>query len=252
MKFCEKCGHELNDEKFCPSCGNAVPADEAAAENVAATENTAAAAPAEEAVPAPVAQTPSEEIPAGKKKINLSKKMMAIIAAVVVVLGVIGIIIGNAVSTNKYKKTLEQAYNDITNCAEYAESYASLQSKVWYNCIYEKSSYETDEYTKDDSGRYYDDFNDALRSFYSGEAAKYNLVKLYSASSDAFMSELKDGPAKYEDEYAALKELYVAASKLSDLVVGTSSYSYNTFNEALDSAKSEYKSALSAAKLIFE
>ena len=66
------------------------------------------------------------------------------------------------------------------------------------------------------------------------------------------MSELKDCPEKFEDEYRALKEMYVAYSNLTDLVVGSSSYSLNTFSEALESAKADYKSALSSAKLLLE
>lgn len=230
MKYCSNCGKELADGvQFCESCGTAL------------TSNVMV----EEAVVDEVVS------PAPKKyKFVLTKKLGIIIGVVLVAAIIAGVVIGNIVSLNQYREKLEEAYDKMIYGAQRAEEYASLQSKVWRNCIYEDESAETDKYTKDRNGRFYDDFNDALSSFYKGEAL--SRIEIYNNVSDVdtYMSELKDCPDKFEDEYRALKELYVAYSGLTDLVVGDSSYSYNSFSEALESARSNYKSALSSAKLL--
>lgn len=166
---------------------------------------------------------------------------------------------GESISESTIKKYLNWTktkckfrYSSITYGAERAESYASLESKVWRNCIYKQSSTETDKYTKNGYGLYYSDFNDALSNFYVGESLTYSAVASNVTIVDGYMSELKDCPKKFENEYKALKELYIAYSDITDLVVGNSSYSWNTFNETLESAKSDYKSALSSAKLLLE
>ena len=188
---------------------------------------------------------------------NKSTSFPVILAVVLAVLVFAGITIGNAVSIYKnvrasaYKEKLESAYEEITYGADMAERYATLERKVWRNCIYEESSPETDKYTKDKNGLYYSDFNDALSEFYDGEESTFLAVYDSVSLVDAYMSELKDCPEKYKSEYLALGELYIAYLDLTDLVVGTSSYSWNTFNEALENAKSNYKSALHAAKLMF-
>ena len=110
-------------------------------------------------------------------------------------------------------------------------------------------NWETDKYTQDDYGSFHDDFNDALSEFYIGESYNYDLVKTATEEIDALMLELKKCPSKFEDDYETLKELYVAYSDLADLVIGDSSYSYNTFSQALEDAKSDYKSAETDAKI---
>ncbi|MGN0505869.1 MAG: hypothetical protein ACI4FZ_04865, partial [Lachnospiraceae bacterium] len=66
------------------------------------------------------------------------------------------------------------------------------------------------------------------------------------------MTKLKNCPEKLKDEYRAIKEMYVAFYELTDMVIGNSSYSYNSFSEALESARSNFKSARSTAKLLIE
>lgn len=66
------------------------------------------------------------------------------------------------------------------------------------------------------------------------------------------MTKLKNCPEKLKDEYRAIKEMYVAFYELTDMVIGNSSYSYNSFSEALESARSNFKSARSTAKVLIE
>ncbi|MBQ8267262.1 MAG: zinc ribbon domain-containing protein [Clostridia bacterium] len=267
--FCEKCGNEIaNESKFCPSCGaanaNATQQEEALVNQN--TEPQTQESPVQEEAVAPEASVITENAPpvyqapfqeqkeTVQDKINKigKTKVLAIGGAALVALVVIIAVIISSISSASYKGKLEEAYTEIQTAAEYAEDYASLESKVWRNCIYENESYETDEYTQDDYGYFHDDFNDALSEFYSGEYLTYSMVNSKTTTINNLMSELKNPPSKFKDEYQALRELYVAYSDMADLVIGDSSYSLNSFTEALDNAKATYKNALSDARSYLE
>ncbi len=265
MRFCQNCGKELTEEmKFCATCGCEILNENESTEK--AQDGDLEQLGGDASVPVAsqeennkiVNETEDSAAVQGKTnvadkiKFAFTKRNIIIIAAAIVVLVVVGIIVGNSISLNKYEEKLESTYDSMTYGAQIAEKYATLESKVWYNCINKKSSSETDKYTKNDYGSYYSDFNDALTEFYIGENRNYDLVELSVSAMQRSMLELKECPSKYEDEYNALKELYVAYSELTDLVVGDSSYSYNTFSKALEEAKSNYKNALSSAKLVLE
>lgn len=256
MRYCNSCGKELADDaKFCDACGTAVGIEESADCGVEVAENTSVETAVESAVVDVTneAVAVDEEQPTnGTKKFRLSKKLLIIAGAALVCLIVAAIAIWNATTLKQYKEKLELAYDCMVYGAEVAEDYASLESKVWRNCIYEEESYETDKYTQNSYGEFYEDFNTALTKFYLGESVDYDIVAENVELVNVYMSELKDYPKKYEDEYKALKELYVAYSDMTELVIGDSSYSWNTFNEALNNARADYKSALSSAKLLIE
>lgn len=238
--FCEKCGQELNEHaNFCMECGTPNPAF-----NTETTKNIP--------IQAASAPTNSPTQKAAKKPNKLLIITVILIPAIVVFL-IFSIILASVIGVNlknaMYESKMSDAYELITSAADLAESYSSLESKVWYNCIYEKESQETDEYTQNDYGNFYEDFNDALNNFYIGEIENYNLIKTTTEEINALMLELKDCPSKFEDDYKILKELYVAYADLADLAIGDSTYSYNTFSAALEKAKSEYKSAESDARI---
>ncbi len=252
MKFCQKCGKEITDEAlFCGSCGTAVGNNIAIEENdlqvTSEIENDEGTETIKEEVTPIVVEAPHV-----KKKFVFSKLTVIIIAAVLVVCVGVGAIIAKNISLNKYEEKLSNAYSNMIYGAEQAEKYATLQSKVWRNCIYENKSSETDKYTKDEYGWFYDDFNDALSKFYEGESLTYSIVDLNVLSTNTYMSELKDCPKQFEEEYKALKELYVAYSDMTELVIGSSSYSCTSYNDALNEAKSNYKTALSSTRLLLE
>lgn len=257
MRFCVNCGKELLDNvKFCDSCGTAVTTEEKTVDKeILQTTSTVEDTGTENSADSNIKESEfleTETIVKPKKKFVFSKKILAIAGAALVLLIIAGVAIGNAVSLNKYEEKLETAYDTITRGAETAEEYSTLQSKVWSNCIHERASVETDKYTKNKNGWFYSDFNDALTSFYEGESFNYSMVNLNVTSVNLQMAELKDCPKKFEDEYKALKELYVAYSDITDLVVGNTSHSCNSFTEALNSAVSKYKSALSSARLLLD
>lgn len=261
MKLCQKCGAELADDaKFCKMCGEMcntlTTSQDSQMENGAEQNEEDAGTVSREEKSQLSTEINGNKIPENKRKKKISKKGAIITGAIIIVLAIlvsiIVCIIVNVTSMNNYKKQLEEVYDDMIWGAEKAEYYCSLESKVWRNCIYEDSSSETDKYTKDEYGYFYSDFNDALASFYDGESATYSYVYLCVSGVDSSMAELKNCPEKLKDEYIAIKEMYVAFSELTDLVIGNSSYSYNTFTEALGSARSNFKSARSTAKILIE
>lgn len=229
MKFCSKCGKQLSDEiMFCDACGARV-------ESVDVTTNA--------------------NIKANSVK-KPNKKKLVIIAIALVALIVAGTVAGITISNNnaeteieEYEDSLEETYELMITGAEKAEDYCSLKSKVWRNCIYENDDYETNKYTKDSYGWFYDDFNDALWAFEEGESLVYNAISDNKTEVDELIDDLKDYPDELEDEYKAIKELYVAYSEMVDLAIGDSTYSWNTFSEALENAKSDFKSAKSSAEV---
>ncbi len=251
--FCEKCGSQLSQNaKFCSECGSPNPMYQEATV-VQSVQQEAAPTP-EFIAPTPVAVSVTPQQPTKPKKTNklwllIPVILLPVIAVVLIFAIIILAALGFSLGGSSYKNKMSDAYDKIVLAADVAENYCSLQSKVWYNCIYEKESWETDEYTQNSYGRFYDDFNDALSEFYTGESANYESVKSATQEIDALMIELKDCPSKYKDDYQSLKELYVAYSDLADLVIGDSTYSYNSFNAALEEAKSNYKSAESDARI---
>lgn len=251
--FCEKCGNELNQEaKFCVGCGAPNPTyKEPTTEGniqeptISLQENTTN----ESEVNTIETTQPTAPIVDNKMKKLLPKIIIPVVAVFLIFAVIITVVITSAIKNGIYKNKMSKVYEKITETAAIAEDYAALQTKVWRNCIYEDDDLETNKYTKDDYGYFHDDFNDALREFYIGESYNYDLVKTATEEIDALIIELKKCPSKFEDDYKTLKELYIAYSDLADLVIGDSNYSYNTFSEALENAKSEYKSAESDAKI---
>lgn len=244
MKYCSNCGKEIMDEaKFCDGCGASIEILNTQLENENITPESVIATQEE-------ATINSGNMIIKSKKSKIGKLLAIIIPAAVISLMIVVISIVNGFKLNKYETTLVETYNTMVQGAEQAESYASLESKVWRNCIMQSASTETDKYTKNEYGNYFSDFNDALQKFHTGEYLTYSEVSANVDVVNNYMAELKDCPDKFEEEYRALKEMYVAYSDLTDLVVGDSSYSCNSFSDALEAAKSNYKTAKSAASLM--
>lgn len=262
MKFCTNCGKELKEgARFCETCGFAVSGLDIEVDNTIAPEILNEETPVQTEVSGDVSNEATYQLqitdtvgnyPVAKPRVKFTKQSLIIAAAVVVIAIIAGIFVSNSIAMNKYKEKLENTYNLILSSAEEAEDYATLESKVWRNVIEKDSSWETDKYTKNASGYYYSDFNDALSNFYDGEVSTYYSVLEDNEAIGKQLSELKDCPEKFEEEYKALKELYVKYSALADLVIGDSSYSCNSFSSALESAKTDYKTAKSSAQLIVE
>ena len=181
-----------------------------------------------------------------------SKKIAFFISIILIVLIGCGIFIGNIISSNIFKRNLKSAYQVMIDGATQVEAYASLQRKVWKNCIDKNSSSETDKYTKDENGNFYPDFNDALSKFFDDHASVYSDISENKSIATEYILKLMEHPKKFEDDYMALRQFYRTYLYLTDLVIGDTKHSLNTFNETFESALWDYEGALSTAKLILE
>ena len=257
--FCKKCGNEIDSNgKFCSVCGEPVELigeevetkkvfDETERDLGENTQNANTDKTASDF------STETNQVDAKKGKTWL--KLLIIFGSISVVFFVfivIAIIVINIISTTAYKNKLQDVYEQIQAGATDAESYISLESKVWRNTIFEDRSIETDEYTQDDYGIFHDDFNDALSEYFDSNYLTYTFIELNREEVDSLMSELKNPPSKYEEEYRAIQNLYIAYCDMTDLVVGNTSHSLNSFTEAMNSSISDYNSAESAVRMYLD
>lgn len=148
-----------------------------------------------------------------KGKGKSSKKIIIIsliIFLILVVIGLAAFFIGKQIKSNKEEKLMkeqvkkqeEQFYNycdtyskALRDIHEYWLDYTSQKRKVWYNCIWNIESDETDDFTKDSKGAFYSDFNDALSEFSS------------SSYVESLLDECVEDVGKEKDLYAKLARI---------------------------------------------
>ena len=143
----------------------------------------------------------------GSKKIII---ISLIIFLILVVIGLAAFFIGKQIKSNKEEKLMkeqvkkqeEQFYNycdtyskALRDIHEYWLDYTSQKRKVWYNCIWNIESDETDDFTKDSKGAFYSDFNDALSEFSS------------SSYVESLLDECVEDVGKEKDLYAKLTRI---------------------------------------------
>lgn len=213
--FCEECGTELKDnEELCSNCG--------------------------------CPKKKEEEIKESNKKIKKKKNKKIIITSIIIGLIILAIIVFLVIKTknDKAKKEITDykdnlgsiTYKMVTGGAA-AEKCGNLISKVWYNTIWEKDDYETNQYTKNRYGRFYDDFNDSLSNLFSDSDFKdiTNEVETNKKEVNKLYNKLKNPPEQYKDAYDDLKEFYHNYIELTNLCLNPSG-SYNTYSSKFNDA----------------
>ena len=228
-KRCAECGSTITDEMdICPNCG------------------------------CPIEKTKSEE-PQKVEVTNVKlavdkKKTRAIISVIVLALVVIIAIAGfKFASIKNEKKVYAENYEKIVNLmlsgASDAESACGLIHDVWTNTIYEEEDSETDKYTKDSNGNFYDDFNTSLTMLMISDSftSDINDIKENQEQVQKLMKDMKNPPDEYKDAYDTLKDFYDAYTKLVGLATdpsgNLSSYTSN-FNDADNETLNAYKATL--------
>ena len=238
--LCEECGFELSaDMDTCPNCGcpvskREVPDKEREEQKIQAVE---------------VAKINLQVDEVGKEK---AKK--GLIAAGIVVLGIIIAFFGYRSYNNqqkekakiKYGEDIELTTMEMLVGASSAEQAGGLIHDVWYDTIYENDRATTKAYTKDKNGRYYDDFNTSLGVLFVDESFRETIDSI-TENQEAVrthMKDLKSPPAEYEDAYEDIKTLYDWYTKFTELAVNPSgnlqSYT-SSFNEADQGFMNAYK-----------
>lgn len=241
--LCEECGTELPDGiDACPNCGCPISAQEEVAE-----------------------ESPQKvEVTAVKLQPIAANTKKYIVIAVVAVLAIIAaIFIGNNVKQNKlaeeeaqrkeaYVSNLETASFTMLLGAIEAEEAGNLIKKVWYNSIYEKRDTETDKFTRP-KGWWVDDFNDALRNLFADSdfRATISSIEANQDTVSGLMKKLKNPPEEYEDAYDAIKDLYDAYTKLTNLATNPSG-NLQSFSENFNAADAETVNCYEALQMYID
>lgn len=255
---CPNCGKNVSDRAVkCPACNFELP--KKAEENVC--EECGAVLP-EGAVECPecgcpvtvkedsqlqrvsVANVELKGINPKTKKIIILI-LILLVVAVAAFFGITAISKGNA--SSQYKKDLSTAVTLMWSGGYQAESAASLIHDVWYNTIYEKSSYTTDKYTKVGS-TFHDDFNTSLLllQFSDEFTAKTDTIRSNQGRVEELMKKLQNPPEDQKNAHAALLNLYDAYIDMVNLALSPSGNlnSYTSSYNSADSSFSKYYKAI--------
>jgi len=256
-KNCPHCGGELIEEAqgseqsleipaMCEECGTYIPRDSMECPNCGCPLS-------EKAIGEDAAQ--KVEVTAVNLQIKKSTKKYAVIAVVAVVLIAVIAMIVSGVSKRKaiaqYSVNLEVVSNEMLQGAAKAENACNLIRDVWRNSIYEERDSETDKYTLDIYGDFYEDFNDALNNLFSDTDFLVDIYYIEYASQESvaeLMKELKSPPEEYEDAYEAVKECYDAYLKLTNLAIDPQG-SLQTFSSSFNAADSEMATCYNALEM---
>lgn len=257
---CKVCGKQVSDKaKTCPSCGAVLLEEEKAApktcqecglelpDGVTVCPNCGC--PIADPIIPP--EPPKVEVTKVSMPIDNSslKKVVTIALSVVVLIALV--LAGVSISKkNATKKEAEEYAQNLTLCSELmysgaadAESAATLIHDVWNNCIVEKKDSTTDPYTrtKNGSGWFYDDFNDALSNLFNDHIFQQQIgwIKDNQTSVAKYMKNLKNPPDEYKEAFDALKDLYEVYCTITDCAVNPTG-SLNSFTSTFNTADSDF------------
>lgn len=241
--LCEECGTEIPDGvNACPNCGCPVPVkEEVIDEAPQKVEVTAVNLP----------------------KMTKNTKKYIVIALVAVLAVIIALFIGKNLKEQKlaeeaaqrsanYASTLKTASFTMLLGASEAEEAGNLIKSVWYNCIYEERDSKTDKYTRP-NGYFLNDFNDALTNLFVDSSFKSTISSIESNQERVagLMKDLKNPPEEYEEAYEAVKELYDAYKKLTNLATNPSG-SLRTFSDNFNAADTETVNCYEALQMYID
>ncbi|MCR5787935.1 MAG: zinc ribbon domain-containing protein [Bacilli bacterium] len=211
---CEECGKEISETaKTCPKCGFKV----------------------------------KKEISKNEKKDRIKLFVtIGIILACFIAVGIVCINLMHQNKVKKYKEKYEEIVDKIYSSGIEAEDCISLYRKVWYNTIWEEEDTETDKYTKDSNGEFYDDFNDSLHvlSSDSNFSKRISSLEIDSDIVQSLFDDLKNPPKEMKDAYDDLDELvdvYLSFINLATNPSGSLKSYTEKYTELDDKVVSLYK-----------
>ncbi|MBR4346297.1 MAG: zinc-ribbon domain-containing protein [Oscillospiraceae bacterium] len=281
--MCEKCGSRISDKATqCPNCGekfNVKPPEPV--EKVVCTDcgfEYTAGKPA-----CPQCGCPNEhaaEVPQRVEVTGVSvgqvNKKTVITVVVIFILAVAGIVAGVTISNSikekkeaaeaaaeaarieaenfqrvdKFKSDAKQVSLLMLEGAAEAEDAGGLIHDVWYNTIYEKSSYKTDKYTKGSWGGFYSDFNTSLGELFSSSDFKKQKLSIETNQKEVqdIMKGLTNPPDECREMYDAVKDMYEAYTKFTNLVISPTG-SLSSYTSEFNSLDSEVLNCYNNVKL---
>ncbi len=147
-----------------------------------------------------------------KKKSGSSKLVWAIIIGIVIaaIILAIGKSVLSAASRQEYMDAVQSCGYDMNQGMMQAEDAYNIIVSVWYNSIFNNEDPETDRFTKDKNGRFYDDFNDALGNVFADESFKKRLFLLNENKEkvEEKMRGLNNPPSGLENLHANALDVY--------------------------------------------
>ena len=185
-----------------------------------------------------------------------NKKVIIVIVAVLVFAIILGAFISKSKKENniaRYGEILSETCYSMLLGASKAEDAGNLIKSVWYDTIYKEYDAETYEYTHNNYGSYYSDFNDALEELFSDYTFKSKLTTIEENQStvNSNMKKLVNPPDEYEEAYDALKNFYDAYLDLTNLVLSPSG-SLSTYSSNFNNADSKAVNCYEAMKMYID
>lgn len=161
------------------------------------------------------------------------KKYKALILVLsLIILGVVSFHFVSLYKEEIYQDKYDEIVDELGDVFSQTEKASVIKISVWKNSIYKTSDDETDEYTKNDKGVFYSDFNDALQKLNDSE--KFN--NYYKTASKKLndvsrqIKELNKPSSKYTKAFDELLEFYSLSNQFFDLTFN-SIESLQTFTE---------------------
>lgn len=232
MGICVDCGREVpSGAAECPHCGCPVEKEK---ENLAALQ----------------------QVEVAGVKVTKKTKNIIVMAAIILVLCVVGCGSYKVYFDKKSERQHVEAYNIYIDNLIFAqicmlaggsdaESLCNLTLRVWGNSIYKEKDSETDQFTREDNGKgaFYDDFNDALFNLYLDEdtSKTRKSIEENQKTVKQLIKDLQTVPEGLEKCYDTVSDLYDAYNTLTELAVNPSG-NYNGYSSSKATAVSEFMS----------
>lgn len=88
------------------------------------------------------------------------------------------------IQKEKFIKNVNSYIDVEKDVVEEVKEIVTFRKKVWRNCNWETEDPETDKYTKNSKGHFFDDFNDALQKYENSDKAAEQIEKVEEESID--------------------------------------------------------------------
>lgn len=203
IKYCPKCGAENNGSAaFCSSCG-----------------------------------TKFQDIQNTETKGFSFKKIIPIIIFVLIGL----FLLKSTLEVNYYNNCIEATQTMLQGAAE-AETTCNEIVSVWNNSIWKKSDSETNKYTQNSNGKFFDDFNDALQKYADDSKYESHIRMIMNNQNDvsSIMENIRHGySGKYKDIGNKVIELYDYYIEFTNLPIYMNG-SLNSFSEDFNKIDNEF------------
>ena len=111
---------------------------------------------------------------------------------------------------NEFVDNFNEAYRLIVSNSITTEECGNMIYKVWSNTIFHTDDEETDPYTKQSTGEFYDDFNDAIAVLFadSSFSEKYQGIVEDKDKITDLLRMLTNPPEEYSKHYDLLEKMY--------------------------------------------